>query len=133
MRSIRLSLMVYFLGLLTVALGVASLLVYRSAQQILRDKEKATADLIQAKYDESCRKERKRLDDALLDQASVLAGRLKIQVDWGRSPSRNRTLHSFGAITSAFLPSGHLWAAPWLLQMHVFQRRDPPPPFAFEI
>ena len=35
MRSIRLSLMVYFLGLLTVALGVALLLVYQTAQRHL--------------------------------------------------------------------------------------------------
>ena len=35
MRSIRLSLMVYFLGLLAVALAAASVFVYQTAQQTL--------------------------------------------------------------------------------------------------
>ena len=48
--SIRLSLVLYFLGLLMVALGVASLLVYRSAQSTLEEKERATAQLIEAKF-----------------------------------------------------------------------------------
>ena len=39
--------MVYFLGLLGVALCVASLLVYRNAEQTLKAKRQATADLIE--------------------------------------------------------------------------------------
>ena len=37
MRSIRLSLMIYFLALLGVALGAVSLLAYRTAQQTLTE------------------------------------------------------------------------------------------------
>ena len=73
MRSIRLSLMVYFLGLLTVALGVALFLVYRTAQRSLKEKEVAARKLIEAKYRERSDEEKKRLDDALLTQAQMLA------------------------------------------------------------
>src|SRR4051812_24349830 len=111
MRSIRLSLLVYFLALLVVALGVASLLVYRSAQRTLEDKEEATSKLVQAKYEERCREERKRLDDGLLEEALSLAGRLQIQWNWGRLA--HRSLHSLGAVTAAFTPSGYLSMAPW--------------------
>ena len=41
MKSIRLSLMVYFLALLAVALFVASLLVYRTAERTLEAKRQA--------------------------------------------------------------------------------------------
>ena len=51
MRSIRLSLTVYFLGLLAVALAVASVLVYQTAGQTLREKQEATGQLIQAQID----------------------------------------------------------------------------------
>jgi heavy metal sensor kinase len=154
MRSIRVSLLVYFLGLLVVALGVASVLVYRSAQQTLADKEEATAEFINAKYEE-------RLDAALLDQAQALIGRL--QLEWNgrrmyylpnpivvpnRSPGGDRppgsdrppavipisnSIHSLGAITAAFTPSGYLTAAPWCLQFQLQQQRfgegwRPPPP-----
>ncbi len=47
MKSIRLSLLVYFLGLLAVALFAASLLVYNTAEQTLEAKRVAMAQLIQ--------------------------------------------------------------------------------------
>ena len=72
MKSIRLSLMVYFLGLLALALGAASLLVYETAQQTLRDKQRAAEKLIETQYKDRCRDEENRLDEQLrLDAADV--------------------------------------------------------------
>src|SRR5205823_4405441 len=44
MRSIRLSLMLYFLSLLALALGAVSLLAYRGAHQTLLSKKAATRE-----------------------------------------------------------------------------------------
>jgi hypothetical protein len=53
MKSIRLSLMVYFLGLLAVALLAALLLVYRNAERTLAAKQQAMEQLIQAQYEDT--------------------------------------------------------------------------------
>jgi heavy metal sensor kinase len=149
MRSIRLSLLVYFLGLLVVALGVASWLVYRSAQQTLAEKEAAMRARIQSEYEKQALHARERLDKGLLDEAMALRSRVRIEIDWQHIDARdqgfNRSLHSLGAGLAASGPSGYLTTAPWLLQMHNFS--PPPrqgvgraprtwpvlPPFAFEI
>jgi hypothetical protein len=55
MRSIRLSLIVYLLVFLALALGVASVLVYRTTKQTLLDKKAIIAGLLQTQYLESCR------------------------------------------------------------------------------
>ena len=47
MRSIRLSLMGYFLGLLALALGTASLLAYQTSYLTLQEKKTATEELPQ--------------------------------------------------------------------------------------
>src|SRR5437016_4104954 len=84
MRSIRLSLTVYFLVLLAVALGTASVLAYRTTKQTLVDKEKAAQELVQARYEEECRKEQEHLDRALLKQAQTVAQFILFQPDWAR-------------------------------------------------
>src|SRR5579884_1917430 len=81
MKSIRMSLVVYFLALLTVALGTASLLTYRSAQNYLEEKKKTTTELVIAQYQERCEKEKDRLNQELLHQAENLAELATLQVD----------------------------------------------------
>ena len=114
MRSIRLSLICYFLGLLLLALGVASLLVYQSAESTLQAKEEATVELIQARFAQRRAEARREVDDRLLGQAFTLAGRVKVDIDYGSN--RYRPLHVLGAVTALPSPMGHLAAAPWLLQ-----------------
>ena len=80
MRSIRISLLVYFLGLATLALGATSILVYRSTQRTLRDKEDAIAELIQANHKERCQKEKARHDEQLLVKAKGLARRAQVTI-----------------------------------------------------
>jgi heavy metal sensor kinase len=71
MKSIRLSLTVYFLGLLVLALGAASWFVYENAYRTLQDKEGAAVQLIQTQYKERCRDEEKRRDEQLLSEAQT--------------------------------------------------------------
>src|SRR5438309_907743 len=84
MRSIRLSLTVYFLVLLAVALGTASVLAYRTTKQTLVDKEKAAQELVQARYKEEIRKEQEHLDNTLFRQAQTVAQFIQFQTDWSR-------------------------------------------------
>src|SRR5260370_25455778 len=81
MRSIRLSLTVYFLVLLALALGGASLLFYRTTQETLQDKARAAEELIQAGDREDCRKENEKLDTALLRPAQDIAKVLQFKPD----------------------------------------------------
>ena len=84
MRSIRLSLMVYFLALLAVALLASSLLVYRNAEEYRDAEQKAREQLIEAQYQERCRDKEHQLDQALLTQAQTLARLVQVQFDWSR-------------------------------------------------
>src|SRR5947199_102581 len=71
MKSIRLSMTVYFLGLLALALGAAAWFVYETAYFSLQDKQRMTAHLIETQYQERCRDEEKRRDDQLLQEAQT--------------------------------------------------------------
>jgi len=84
MRSIRLSLLVYFLALLAVALGAVSFLVYRTTQRRLDEYKKGAESLIQARYADSSRNERARLDAELNNDAHTLAREAQ-----GRIEARN--------------------------------------------
>jgi heavy metal sensor kinase len=71
MKSIRLSMTVYFLGLLVLALSAASWLVYETAHATLLDKQRTTEQLIETQYKERCRDEEKRRDEQLLREAQT--------------------------------------------------------------
>jgi heavy metal sensor kinase len=74
MRSIRLSLVVYFLVLLAVALGAASMLAYENADSLLR---RATSDHrkdLEKTYLAECKKETEKFDEALKQRCSYLGG-----------------------------------------------------------
>jgi heavy metal sensor kinase len=113
MRSIRLSLLVYFLALLAAALGVASVLAYRTAQRTLAEKKKAIETLIHTQYEERCREERQRLDEKLLQQAHALAGLVELQTDW-RQLVQLQDLKALGFLSALSTPSGYAPAAGWI-------------------
>src|SRR5436309_807624 len=119
MRSIRLSLTVYFLALVTLALGAVSVLVYRSAKETLREKEQAAEQLLQTRYEEDCDKERQHLDRDLFAQAQSLAR--EVQFRTARFEAmRYWSLNSLGALTTAPtpIPLGSFSSATWALQGH---------------
>jgi signal transduction histidine kinase len=103
-HSIRLSLTVYFLVLLAAALGGASWVVYETAADTLRDKRKATAELIQSQHEERCREACDQVDKALLSQAQSLTRLTQFQLQFDLN--RVRWLNEIGLLTAGLTPSG---------------------------
>jgi heavy metal sensor kinase len=115
MKSIRLSLMIYFLALLAAALLAASLLVYRIAEHTLHDKQQAMEQLIQTQYRERCRDAEERLNHNLLTQAQSLARLVQVQLEWYRA-DLIQSLMLFGLASSNFNPSGYVLMPLWLAE-----------------
>jgi heavy metal sensor kinase len=118
MRSVRVSLLVYFAVLLALALGAVSALVYGQAERSLEDRQQSIEELLKAKYEERRRLENEKLNDALLAEARNLAGLVQIQVRVPRM--REETMGALGLLTVVLTPSAHcvspLWVAeatPW--------------------
>src|SRR6516162_3762380 len=109
MRSIRLSLVVCFLGLLCVALTVASVLLHDTAKRTLVAKEHAAEALAEARYEERAREARQRMDDRLLTQAKSLAGRVRPRYRWERQNNYHLHSASGAALTASLaLPGNRL-------------------------
>ncbi len=73
MRSIRRSLILYFLVLLALALGAVGLFVNRVKRQTLEVRHQAAVELLDRQYEERAREEKAKLDQKLLNQANHLA------------------------------------------------------------
>jgi signal transduction histidine kinase len=73
MKSIRLSLIVYFLLLLACALGAVSYFYYQTTSQTLRDKEQRTEELLRTRHKHDVQAIHAKLDQQLLKQAQTLA------------------------------------------------------------
>ncbi len=137
MKSLRFSLLVYFLGLLAVALGAASWLLYCIAYDILLAKKESTVKLVEAQFKDSCKNKKTELETALLFQAQSLANAgFRIDVPQGKSipfllewdrvhkdamaglhwPRVFPELHLFGMGTAGILPGGYLNAAAWVAE-----------------
>jgi heavy metal sensor kinase len=82
MRSIRLSLLGYFLVLLALALGAMSFLVYRITEETLIDKQTKARELVEAKNSGRIQEQHDKLDRDLLQQAWGLSWRVRSQFDW---------------------------------------------------
>jgi heavy metal sensor kinase len=113
MKSIRLSLMVYFLALLGAALAAVSVLVYQTAHQALLAKKDATRQLLEKQCDEQCKKETDKQDDMLLYQAQAVAGITQFHVP----PKiggyfRHREQLSFASTWAAFAGPNFLFTLP---------------------
>ncbi|HTU89893.1 MAG TPA: histidine kinase dimerization/phospho-acceptor domain-containing protein, partial [Gemmataceae bacterium] len=113
MKSIRLSLMVYFLALLAAALLAASLLVYGNAEQYRNAEQKAIEQLIEEQYGERCEKEKARLDADLLAQARSLARLVQVQFQLYHGHVI-QSLLLLGALSNNLSPNGHVLALSWL-------------------
>jgi heavy metal sensor kinase len=110
MRSIRLSLMVYFLVLLALALGAMSVVAYNFTQSSLRKREEARQQILQAQHDKACDREKWNLDQGLLLHAKTLAGQARFQVHWNRLRFQVLSLEALSAGQS---PLGALSAVIW--------------------
>ena len=117
-RSIRLSLTVYFLALLAAALGVASVIVYHSAQKTLEDKQRAAAQLIDAEYENLRKTEEDKLDRDLLAQAETLAGVARPRLDWKKQGDRTVAYSRISLLAAAATPNPYMLAASCMDQKH---------------
>jgi heavy metal sensor kinase len=111
MRSIRLSLLLYFLVLLAVGLGAVSMLAYHYTERLLEAKQTIRAEFLQAEYEERCRLERERLDDALQSQAWTLAALARIQWEGSRA---KRNVAPLGLLAASQGSSNLLSVPVWL-------------------
>src|SRR5262245_51870086 len=73
MKSIRLSMIVYFLVLLAAAMGLVSWLVYRTSAEALQARQATNRELLEQKFDQARKEERQKLDSDLLHNAYTLA------------------------------------------------------------
>lgn len=107
MKSIRRSLVLYFLVLLAGALGAVSVLAYHTAQQTLQAKEEIRKKLLETQYRDRCREESAKLDNALLTQAHTLVSLAESQLEWERL-RRQRVLPVAALLNVALTPTGYL-------------------------
>src|SRR5262249_10862256 len=110
----RLSLIVYFLVLLALALGSVSLLAYQTTQQSLLDKKETTETLLKDRYKHRCQDENDRLDKHLLQRAQHLAS--LAQDPFGRNRFQKQKPFAVGMLGAALNPQGHLFLALWSLE-----------------
>src|SRR5262245_16340185 len=81
MNSIRLSLIVYFLVLIAMALGGVSMLVYQTVSNTLKDKQAKTQELLDTQFQAQCQQARLTLDRKIHLQAQRLASKaITVQV-----------------------------------------------------
>jgi two-component system heavy metal sensor histidine kinase CusS len=114
MKSIRLSLMAYFLVPLTLALVSAFMLAYQNAEAALQEKERNSVERIEAQYLENCQQEKDHLNETLLREARSLYDLVQLQVD--RSRIYLHTAHLLGLISAGTSPNAYLLAPTWIAE-----------------
>src|ERR1700752_3867770 len=90
MRSIRRSLVAYFLLLLALALGAVGVLVHQIAGDALRDREAISAERINKEYKDQCARADEQFNDELGNQAVDLGRELKWKYAFLYSVDRQR-------------------------------------------
>jgi heavy metal sensor kinase len=121
MKSIRLSLLLYFLALLGLALGGVSTLVYQITGNTLLDKQASTADLVRAQCDAQSEILSDALDRRLFRQAWLLIHKARTRM----------VKHEVSGIATAaaqsVLSPGHLLVPLWCPSYRLDQAIDPGP------
>lgn len=110
MKSIRLSLTVYFLVLLGLALSAGLGLLYQTMRQTLQEKTESRRYLLQVQYDIQTQQLDKEFDGHLLHRAQVLASLAQSQ--W--THSNPRQYYALGLLTAVPSPQAHLITPLWL-------------------
>src|SRR5262245_3481864 len=100
MRSIRLSLIIYFLALLAAALGGVSWFVYYLTDSTLRDRQASTENLIESQFRYQCKEAENVLDKRLRTQAQALVSLAR----W--SNTNYEPLNVLSMVTGPALPQG---------------------------
>src|SRR5262249_54041013 len=122
MKSIRLSLMLYFLVLLGLALGAVAVSAYQYTQYTLEAKVETRRELLKTYYERDCERERQNLDDALRQRARTLADQALFQYQWSRT--RVLDMAPLGLLSVVADPNGYplttrcILATLWLPERH---------------
>ncbi|MBX9678312.1 MAG: HAMP domain-containing protein [Gemmataceae bacterium] len=111
MKSIRRSLLVYFLLLGLGSLTAVSWLAFRSARSTLEEKVESTRNLILAQHRQHVEDARSAFDRRLLERARQLGTTLSRE---GLSP--NESLNALGLLGMPVLPAGPLHGPLWALE-----------------
>lgn len=124
MRSIRLSLIVYFLVLLALAMSGVTWFAYQTTAQALRGKLDSTKELLQSQYKEQKQQIVKTFDMRIWRKAQLLARIARSRKDY------LEPLFTIGAIGTWLQPQGYLNAPLWIaaggggeLSFELFKRR----------
>jgi heavy metal sensor kinase len=120
MRSIRWSLVVYFLVLLGLALGAVSVSAYEYTRRVLRLKQLARQELLETNYTNDCKRERESLNRILVRRARTLAdqARFQYQANKFRIFGRSLDMAPLGMLSIASDPYGYALAPIWLSARH---------------
>jgi heavy metal sensor kinase len=108
MKSIRLSLIVYFLVLFAGALGAVSWFVYGNSTQMLRKSEASRRTLLETQYRQRVAEAESAHDHRLLGKAQTLARLSR----WSRE--HIESLSPLGVLGAVLAPQGQLAAPVWL-------------------
>jgi heavy metal sensor kinase len=122
MKSIRLSLIVYFLCLLALALGAVSAVVYETSHKSLMARETTARKQLRDRFQDRKAAEKDKLDKTLLRRVETLANLAR--TPWGRN--RYQDLYFLGTLGSSLTQLGYLQFPVWLLEVS-------PGPLAFRI
>lgn len=114
MRSIRLSLVVYFLVLLALGLGAVSGLAYWTTAQIVASRREATEKLLRTQHERRCYRERAKFDKNLVIQAQGLASLAHLQAQGQRW--RAPMLAPLGILTAGLNPNGQVLVPFWIAE-----------------
>src|SRR5262249_16878375 len=112
MKSIRLSLILYFLVLLVLALGAVLGLLYQTTSQTLAEKDRNAFKFLEAENENRCNALIEDFNTKLLLRAQELASLAQSQ--WGQSNHQARytaTVHASG-----YMPGGLFLTAMWAAQ-----------------
>lgn len=112
MKSIRLSLIVYFLVLLAGALGAVSFFVYERTAKALDARLETSRELLQQEFELRVSAERRKVDDELLHHAYALANAAVSESRLNNSELLKYT--PLGLLSALSSPFGFLQAPGWL-------------------
>lgn len=111
MKSIRLSLIVYFFLLIALTLGAILGLLFQTTHKTLRDKEQSTRLVLKAQANIRRQNVEKDFDTRLLHRAQTLAG--LVQIQWVRRP---RECYTLGVLTAALAPAAYVQIPTWVAE-----------------
>src|SRR5262249_42793418 len=114
MKSIRLSLIVYFLLLLAAALGAVSFVAFRMTAKALHDKQEVSQELLRFRYEREQQEDRQKLDNDLHAHARTLATLAQSQFEANRLFILQFAV--VGSLPSTAGPYGHATTPLWIAE-----------------